>query len=727
MLKVNAHMAIKAIAMLLLQFFVLNCFAAQIHQKDLSTLNAQAEKLVNSSPDKAILILKEVLKEMDASGDRPLKAKVLKNLGNAQYHLSNYRQSLEYYEQALKIYRELEDQEGIASMLNNSGLLFELRGDYSLALQRYNEASAIFAKTGNDKKLSGSLSNTGNIYYSLGRFDRALDFLSQSLKISEKSGDTTSMAAAYNNIGNLYSSLKDEKMALIFYKKAEKIHAKTNDQEKLSLVYSNLSESYLILNKIDKALKYNQLSLEIASKNHDKPGVITSLINISNIYIQVGEYNSAEADLNEALRLSNLIPDKYTHACIHEAIGRLNISQKEYDEAISSYKEALALLGKSGPDLMIKDIYSGLSRAWEAKGNYARAFEYLQKHNTIFDSVYNRESMNRLNMARASFELEQAERDNQLLKQQNIYSQLALNRQQTIRNLLIFISAIVIIFLVFISLMYISKKKKNILLAERNLQISAQKEELDKLYLEQYKLNETKNKFFSIIAHDLKSPFQSLLGFSELLSQEYKLFTDEQRLDAINNMYKVTKDTYKLIENLLEWGRIQTGTAVATFKSVNLHDSTESIVSLIEIPLKNKGLQVISEIPPMLLANGDPNMLSAVIRNLLSNAVKFSNPGGKIYISGSLKKESVNLSIIDQGIGIAPDVINKLFTFDPKVRRNGTKGETGTGMGLGLCMEFMQLNGGTIKVESKYGEGSTFTMIMQPASYVHQQASVSNG
>ncbi|MFA6950522.1 MAG: tetratricopeptide repeat protein, partial [Lentimicrobiaceae bacterium] len=123
MLKVNAHMAIKVIAMLLLQFFVLNCFAAQIHQKDLSTLNAQAEKLVNSSPDKAILILKEVLKEMDASGDRQLKAKVLKNLGNAQYHLANYRQSLEYYEQALKIYRELEDQEGIASMLNNSGLL----------------------------------------------------------------------------------------------------------------------------------------------------------------------------------------------------------------------------------------------------------------------------------------------------------------------------------------------------------------------------------------------------------------------------------------------------------------------------------------------------------------------------------------------------------------------------------------------------------------------------
>lgn len=726
MLKINAHPAIKVIAILFLQFLVLNCCAAQIHQKDLTALNAQAEKLINTSPDKAMLILKEILKEIDASGDRQLKAKVLKNLGTTHYHLANYMQSMEYYEQALKIYRELDDQEGIGAVLNNTGLLFEKRGDYSLALQRYNEASTLFAKAGNEQKLSISLSNKGNIYYTLGRFDRALDFMGQALKISEKLGDTAEIAASYNNIGNVYSSLKDENTAINFYKKAEKIHKKTNDQVNLSMVYSNISDSYLILNKIDEALKYNQLSLEIASKTHDKSGIITSLINISNIYIQMGEYNSAEADLNEALRLSNLISDKYTCASIHETIGRLKIGQKQYDEAISSYKEALSLVGESYTDLMVKDIYLGLSKAWKAKGNYARAFEYLQKHNTIFDSIYSHESINRLNMVRASFELEQADRDNQLLKQQNIYSQVALNRQQTIRNLLIFISTIVIIFLVFLSLLYISKKKKNVVLAERNLQISEQKEELDKLYLEQYKLNETKNKFFSIIAHDLKSPFQSLLGFSELLSKEYKQFTDEQRQEAINNMYKVTTDTYKLIENLLEWGRIQTGTAVATFKSVNLHDITENIISLLEIPLKNKDLQIISEIPNLLTANGDPNMLSAVIRNLLSNAIKFSNPGDKIYLKGSMNKRSVNLSVVDTGIGISPDVINKIFTFDPKIRRNGTKGETGTGMGLGLCMEFMQLNGGSIKVESNYGEGSTFTMIMQPGSLMVRQPSVRN-
>jgi signal transduction histidine kinase len=333
--------------------------------------------------------------------------------------------------------------------------------------------------------------------------------------------------------------------------------------------------------------------------------------------------------------------------------------------------------------------------------------------------MYNNESLNRFNMIRVSFEMEQTERDNQLLRQQNIYSQLALKRQQIIRNLSIMISAIVIVFAVFLFLMYYSKKKKNILLAQRNNLITSQKAELDKLYLEQFKLNEIKNKFFSIIAHDLKSPFQSLLGFSELLSEEYEHFTDKQRIDAIRNIYKVTTDTYQLIENLLEWGRIQTGSHNAFPKVINMQDIVNEVLPVMDIPLKNKDLKLETDIPPFLLANADPNMISAVLRNLISNAIKFSNPGDIIGIKGSMKDNMVTLAIIDRGIGMAHDVIDKLFTFNPKVRRMGTKGETGTGMGLGLCHEFMGLNNGVIKVESKLGQGSTFTMFMQAASQIH--------
>lgn len=710
----------RLILVTLLQLLVTLNFAAGVDKNKLKDLNARAEEIMQDSPEEAIKILRNIIDNSSEGDYKDVKAKALKTMGILHYYQQNFRQSQEYNEQAFALYKELDDQDGVAAVLNNIGLIYERQGDFSQALKKYNESARIFGllKDGR-KKQTIALSNIGNVYYTLGRFDKALEFLSQALNNSEEMGDSAGMAPAYNNIGNIYLTLKDWKTAIDFYNKAEKIHVRLKEKQKLSTVYNNIGEAYLGLNKIPEALKYNQLSLEIANKNNDTESVISSLINISDIYTNIGEYDQARKNYKEALRLSNLKPDPFLESSILQGIGALNLKEGDHDAAIISYKGALSLVEKSGSDLLLQDIYLGLSNAWEAKGDFERAFQYLKKHQDITDSIYNKESLNRFNMVRVSFELERTERDNQLLRQQNLYSQLALSRQQIIRNLLIVISAIILVSLAFLFLLYHSKKKKNELLALRNHQISQQKEELDKLYLEQFKLNETKAKFFSIVAHDLKSPFQSLLGFSELLSMEYDQFTDEQRLDAIKNMYKVTSDTYKLIENLLEWGRIQTGNANPVLKHINLMDLVDSIIPLFAIPMRNKNLTLNIEIPPILMAYADHNMMSAILRNLLSNSVKFSNPGGVIEIKGFATNDSSKLSVKDSGIGMASDVIDKLFTFDPKVRRNGTKGETGTGMGLGLCMEFMLLNHGMIKVNSVLGEGSTFTMIMQPGAKVN--------
>lgn len=154
----------------------------------------------------------------------------------------------------------------------------------------------------------------------------------------------------------------------------------------------------------------------------------------------------------------------------------------ELDEAISSLNEALDFAEKSGSAILLQEIYSNLAKAWEAKGDFKRAYDFQSRYQSNSDSIYNLESNERLNLLRVSFESEQTERDNQLLRQQNIFSQLALKRQQTIRNLLIAISIIIIVFSTFLFSLYQGKKKKNELLAERNEQIILQKEELNQLY-----------------------------------------------------------------------------------------------------------------------------------------------------------------------------------------------------------------------------------------------------
>ncbi len=446
---------------------------------------------------------------------------------------------------------------------------------------------------------------------------------------------------------------------------------------------------------------------------NDNEGIVLSLINTGNIYIAIDEFEQAEVSLREAQRLSSSISSGYTKSRIQIGLGKLKLATNHYDESINYYRNALPFALKVKANTQLLEIYKGLSEAWKGKGDYRRAYEHLELFTSITDSIYNEENNNRLNMLRVSFESENTERDNQLLKQQNIFSQLALKRQQTIRNLFIGFSVIVIVFLVVLYSFYQSKNRKSKLLAERNEQIIRQKDELNKLYKEQFKLNETKNKFFSIVAHDLKSPFQTILGFSELLSSEYEYLSEEQRIESAANILKVSNEAFRLIENLLEWGRTQTGATHATFKLFNVREMVLTTTPVFDPQLERKKLKIVYDLPPLLQGWADPDMIMAVVRNVVSNAIKFSPVESQIEISARMSNNMIYLSISDHGEGIPEDILNRLFTLDPRVQRSGTMGEKGTGLGLTLCKEFMELNQGDIKAISETGKGSLFTIIFQ--------------
>ena len=663
-------------------------------------------------PDSAISEAESMLKQYKNTDQKSIQARLLKILGNSHHQLANNRQALEYYEQALTIYRELDMKGEAGSVLNNIGIIREVQGDFGGALKRYMESEALFIEVSNDAYLSLSYTNIGNIYYTLGRFDKALHYLALSLRLNEKLNDSVGISKSYNNIGNVYLSLKDYPQALNFYNKALKINKDLNRLGGLSTSYSNLGLVYEWMGDYKKALEFNRLSNELSRRNNDTEGIIHSLMNTGNIHLIRKEYDQAMIALMEAKRVSNNHPNGFLKASVSSRMGQLLLAQGEFDESIASFKEALNFANRINSFSMLIDIYKGMAEAWQGKGDYKRAYEVLALHTAVSDSIYNQENNERLNMLRVSFESENTERDNQLLKQQNIYSQLALNRQQTIRNLLIAISAIVIIFSFFLYNLYQSKNKKNLQLAESNMQILRQKDELNKLYKEQFKLNETKNKFFSIVAHDLKSPFQTILGFSELLSSEYEHLTEEQRKDSAANILKVSNETFRLIENLLEWGRTQTGATHATFKLFNVRELVLRTLPVFEPQVARKKLKVSYELPPLLQAWADPDMIMAVLRNVMSNAIKFSPLEASIKISARINKNMVYLSVADSGEGIPDDIKDRLFTLDPKVQRAGTQGERGTGLGLTLCKEFMELNHGNIEVKSTVGKGSVFTIVI---------------
>jgi len=238
--------------------------------------------------------------------------------------------------------------------------------------------------------------------------------------------------------------------------------------------------------------------------------------------------------------------------------------------------------------------------------------------------------------------------------------------------------------------------------------IDTQNDQLRKTNADLKEVITTKDKFFSIIAHDLKTPFNTLLGFSELLLKEYDNRDPEENKEIITHIFNSAVHGFDLLNNLLEWSRSQTGRIEFEPQDFSLTDLIrQNILSISDAAFK-KNIEVQNEITEYILAFGDRRMINTVVRNMISNALKFTEPGGKIVLSYKKESEFIEVTVSDTGVGIKEKNISKLFRLEESISTPGTDKEQGTGLGLILCKEFVEKNKGKIWVESEYGKGSKF-------------------
>jgi PAS domain S-box-containing protein len=233
--------------------------------------------------------------------------------------------------------------------------------------------------------------------------------------------------------------------------------------------------------------------------------------------------------------------------------------------------------------------------------------------------------------------------------------------------------------------------------------------------------NKSKDKFFSIFAHDLKNPFQGLLGFIDLLYEDLDELSNEQVKEYLANVRNASYHTYALLENLLEWSRIQSGKMPFTPTVFDIHDEISSVISVLDNNATQKEIKLINEVDPLIMVEADRNMIRSVIQNIVTNSIKFSNANGRVVIRGRVpqtyKPKGTNepgdrhwleISVSDNGIGIPEEILPKLFKLNGQYSSTGTANEPGTGLGLVLCHEMVEKNGGRIWAESIPGQGTTF-------------------
>jgi signal transduction histidine kinase len=597
----------------------------------------------------------------------------------------------------------------LARANNNAGTLFNRLQQPDSAHKYLHEALRIDSERGNEPGVAKTHYDLSVMYYRLGKIELALKYQLESIRINEEQNDTMRLVHGYNVLGNIYSSLNQNDKAIKTYLKVIDLDQVYNQLGQSATIYNNISA--LLCNDpetSEEAIAYANKGLEVAIKQNNHLVIATLHTNIASAYMSIQKPETSIPLLHKALE--HMAKEKSLKEMdgVYLTLSKAHLMLGNID---SAYYYSYRSLELSTPAKNIDRQQQALNLLFQADstvGNFASAIDHYQQSIALRDSMWNIENRNRISELQIIYETEQKEAANQLLSEQNYLNNKIIRSQK----ILIFLSVSILILTIVILFRERWAKKK---ILKKNEEILKQKEEINKKNAILTELNSTKDKFFSIIAHDLKGPFSSLVNLLEVLAEEYDQMQDDGKRHIIKLLHENSTNTYNLLVNLLDWSRAQTGAIENKPERIDLHAITATVFNYLETRARQKKHSLINEVPDFSYATADPQLLQSILINMVNNAIKFSEPENIIRITATRANSYWKVCVVDHGIGIPKDKINLLFRLDSNFKRPGTEKEPGTGLGLVMAHEFIQLIGGSITVESEPGKGSVFCITLPSA------------
>lgn len=582
----------------------------------------------------------------------------------------DFNEAIKGYEKAIPYYRQLKDTTSMTTCYSYIGISnFNLSKNED-AIAAYLEGLKL---SKNDPDYSAELlANIGLTHDVMDNFTEAISYYKQALVLNQSIKDTGSMAIDYDYLGITYNRMKKIDSSLVNYNKALGLFKKIKKEDRYAVSLTNTA--WVLSNypdSLSKAINY----FKIAWKKFQELG-----------------WTHYEPDINHG-------------------IANILSKQGKYDEAISLLKKSIIQANTLKREhLLKKQIYQAMAENYQKKGDFRNAFDNHVLFTQYNDSAVQKEKFEQI--SRIEKQYETAKKQNEIIrlqgKQELMDIQLRKNKQ--LKMLGFTTACLLLIFVMYGLKRYYEKIKLNNLLENKNRTIEQSEKEL-------IRLNAAKNKFFSIIAHDLKNPFHTVMGYSQLLSKEYDKFSETERRKFASDINQSTTNIFRLLQNLLEWSRSQTGRLVFLPREIDFGYILKNALSVLRTPAEKKNISIELNFDKSLTVFVDPQMIETVLRNLINNAIKFTPENGKITIAAWKTDNQVEIKITDTGVGIAREELLTLFKIDSTIKRKGTNNEDGSGLGLILCKEFVEKHNGEIGVESIQGKGSSFyfTLPVVPA------------
>jgi len=555
--------------------------------------------------------------------------------------------------------------------------LFQLAVKYADSLN-YQDDMVIAALV----KVSDYLTCRGNV-------DLSMKYALKALRYYDQHDQKKKSIDIVNRIGDILRGNGFYDQSRIYFARALKLLAGSGDSAQYAAVYNNIAANYFEDSQysLDSSSTYAKKSLLIAQKLRLPDKIYSNLNILGAIETKRSNYPQAIAYFNKALPIA-LVTANGDDALILDNLAGIYKSLKQYQKSEELNLKAMNLALKYDIPQYLKLSYLNLYELYKSQRDYEKALLYHEKYQKVEIQLLKQQIMIEVQDFNYRIELDSKEDERKLLEDEQ---KVTKDRLQIVVILTILLSVILFSSIAFV--FYQQRQKK------RKMQMITMLDQTNKVL----------RKFISILAHDLRSPFNSILGFSEILKKDKEL-TEEDRDVVIDHLHSSSRSTFQLLERLLEWSRLESGMVTPNFQPCDVQIIVSEIVLLVEAAatLKNISVEFISDQSPMV--NADHNMISAAIRNIVSNAVKFTMPGGKIGVYTTISDHDIMIAIEDNGVGMTQEQVEKLFRMEENYSSKGTAGEKGTGLGLILAKEYVEMNGGTVEMTSEPGKGSRFVI-----------------
>jgi signal transduction histidine kinase/tetratricopeptide (TPR) repeat protein len=625
-----------------------------------------------------------------------IKFELLLTIGDI-FEYSQPEIAMEYYKQAKELTEKNLEQpspyqrkflQQKAKAIRYIAYVYQNQGDLNTALEKYFQALSIGESINCNLNIYNSYNNIGIISHIQKEYEVAREYYNKAIEITEKTGNQVGRAKLYINMGILNFELgtandnvriKQDyfREALNNYSNALKIKIEYNDIKGQSLCYENLGNLNKEMAKITKntktqidlLLKAKQQywkAIELSNKINDKMGLSKAYANLSELYSVLYSLKSN----------SNINRNVFSDSAVY-------YGTRSYQYAVevnSTYLQNKAAL-------LVKKSYTAI-------GDERKALEYADYYIESQEKLFSEDKTKIINEMRIKYETEKKDNEIKLLNQEKKINEIRIKNAKRERFFYIIIAITLFVLSMLLYRLNSNRRRSNEVLEEKNEELKI--------------LNSTKDKFISILAHDLKNPFSAFLNITNALSIDFDDIDNEDKKKLIDQLNRSAQQLNNLLKNMLEWAVIQLKDTLISKEDLNLNEIAEDVKKMLANFITEKNAIIQNSIPSGLIVSTNRSYLVAIFNNLITNAIKFSQGKNPIDISAKASNGQVIVSVEDKGIGIAPDDIEKLFKMDIDTQTIGKPEGKGTGMGLILCKEFIKKLNGDIWVESTLGEGSFF-------------------